>query len=158
MRHWFGVAFLLGGAWLLYAGLAHRARALAAPRRGPEAADGALGPFAAILRPLIIAAVVYFGIKATVIYALVDAGAVFSLVDLAGLWVLLASYATWIVLRTTHRAPASARPGAAPSWAEVERPDVDVETSGPRGTLYRRGGRARLRGLGGGVAETGKAA
>lgn len=160
MRHWFGIVFALGGAWLLYAGFKHRERVLASRQEGAASAgvDGPLGPFAAILRPLIIVAVVYFGIKATVIYALVDAGAVFSLIDLVGLWLLLASYAVWLVLKTTHRAVASAAPGVALSSVEPGRPAADVGPSGPRGTAARRGSRARLRGVGGRVPETGQAA
>lgn len=160
MKHWFGLAFALGGAWLLYAGLAHRARVLAARSRldAPHAPESRLAAFGSILRPLVIAGVVVFGAKATLVYAMVDGGAIFSVVDLAGLWLLLASYAAWLVLKTSHRMPHQVRASLETGEAQIGSHAHGPELARPRGTAARPGPGVRPRHPGGGVAEAGEAA
>jgi len=165
MKHWFGLAFALGGAWLLWAGLMHRARVLAVRSRldAPEESEGRLTAFGEILRPIVIAGVVVFGAKATLVYAMVDDGAVFSWTDLAGLWLLLASYAAWLVLKTSHRMPhaaarASLQAGEPVTVSPEGSSDHGPELARPRGTAARPGPAARPRHPGGGVAEAGEAA
>lgn len=160
MKHWFGLAFALGGAWLLSAGLAHRARVLAARSRidAPDAPETRLAAFGHVLRPLVIAAVVVFGVKATLVYAMVDGGAIFSVLDLAGLWLLLAGYAAWLVLKTSHRMPHQGAHASLEPREALEGHAHGPELARPRGIAARAGSGARPRHPGGGVAEAGEAA
>jgi hypothetical protein len=127
MRNWIGVALLAIAVWLVYAGLAQRSRVLAARRqaaaRGEPDADGALHPSLAMLGdivpPLMIALLVFAGLKATFAYLVMDGGRYLSLLDLGGFLLVLAAYGTWLILKTRYRevgrrpAPVAHRPEAA---------------------------------------------
>jgi hypothetical protein len=111
MRNWTGAALLSFAAWLLYSGLAHHKRILAARRDAVLASDpgqattgnGSLARFGGILRPLIIIGLGYLALKVTLAYVLLDAGRVLSLFDLAGFLLLLTAYGIWLILNTTYR-------------------------------------------------------
>lgn len=78
MHNWIGAMTAVLGAWLIYSGLAHRRRVLAARRPAaifgePDAApphDRSLAIFGDIMRPMIICALGYFALKASLAYVL----------------------------------------------------------------------------------------
>lgn len=110
MRYWTGVLFFAIGAWLLYAAFTQRRRVLAARREAAvrAAADpaGTLHPSLAMLGhifpPLVIAGLVYVGIKTTLVYVVLQGQRVFSLFDLAGFLFVLAAYGTWLLLKSRY--------------------------------------------------------
>lgn len=78
MHNWIGAATAALGGWLIYSGLAHRRRVLAARRAAaifgkPDAAPPhhqSLAIFGDIMRPIIICALGYFALKVGLAYAL----------------------------------------------------------------------------------------
>jgi hypothetical protein len=110
MRYCAGLLLFLGGAWLAYAGLAHRRRVVAAQGEAKAAAPAhpSLATLGDFFAPLVVAGFAYIGVKMTFVFLVLDAGRVFSAVDLAGFLTLLAGYGAWLVLRTRYRDPAVA--------------------------------------------------
>lgn len=156
MRDWTGLALAVIGAWLLWSGLAHRRRALAAkgsalPGETGVATHPSLAFVGDVFPRLVGGTLVFFGVKATLMYLALDAGRHVSPLDLGGLLFLLASYGAWLVIKTRHReAPTVGDRGGA--WLHV------VEGAGAPGDAPGAGGRARVRGVAARVAEQGQAA
>jgi hypothetical protein len=160
VRHWTGLALAALGAWLLWSGLAHRRRVLAAGRAAAPG-DGTPAPthpslaFVGDFFPgLVGVMLVFFGVKATLMYLVLDAGRLFSPIDLGGLLFLLASYGAWLVLRTRYRAGAAPAAGGRSEGARLH----VVEHAGPPGDAPGAGGRAGPRGLAARVPAEGRAA
>ncbi|MFZ5558067.1 MAG: hypothetical protein ACOZDY_15335 [Pseudomonadota bacterium] len=156
MAYWTGLVLFAIGGWLAWAGLAHRRRALAL--RGPAAAGApaaradprSLAAFGEIMRPVILFALAYLGVKTALAFWWLDAGRYLSLFDLAGFLFLLAGYGTWMVLKTKYPAlPPAAAPVPAPAEnvlsLQEERARRGHEPAGLPGAVHRPGLR---RGLG----------
>lgn len=62
MRYWLGTGFVLASAWLVYSGIGHRARARANAQPKP-AEESQLVMMGEIVRPLILFALAYVGLK-----------------------------------------------------------------------------------------------
>jgi hypothetical protein len=123
MAYWSGAVLFAIGAWLIHAGLAHRRRVLAlrAAAADPDEAGAdprSLGVLGEIMRPIILFALAYLGVKATLAFWWLDAGRYLSLFDLAGFLSLLAGYGGWVVMKTKYRAPQPAAADLAPAPAE----------------------------------------
>lgn len=108
MRDIIGLALFAVAAALVYAGLAHRRKALAtrgeAPGEDDDAIDvNSLSMMGKILPPIIVVVLALVGVKTVFMYFIVGGGRLFSLIDLAGFLALLAGYGTWIVLKTKYR-------------------------------------------------------
>lgn len=156
MAYWTGALLFAVGGWLILAGLAHRRRVLAlraAPGAGDADADPrSLAVFGEIMRPIILFALAYLGVKTTLAFWWLDAGRYLSLFDLAGFLFLLAGYGAWMVMKTTYRVlqpPAAVDSAPAPADNVVllngERARRGHEPAGVPGAVDRPGLR---RGLG----------
>ena len=126
MAYWSGAVLFAIGAWLIHAGLAHRRRVLALRAAAADADEtGAdplsLGVFGEIVRPIILFALAYLGVKATLAFWWLDAGRYLSLFDLAGFLCLLAGYGAWVVMKTKYRV---LRPPAAMARAPASADNV----------------------------------
>lgn len=102
MRHLIGLTLIIYGSWLLYTGLRHRRRYLAAPP-DPAAPPGSLDVLGDIMPPLIIMGLGLAALEVVLAYVMVDASRVFSLFDLVGVLYLLCAYGTWMTLKTRYR-------------------------------------------------------
>lgn len=158
MAYWTGLVCVSLGAWLIHAGLAHRRRVLALRAQfadwaaQPATDPRSLGVFGEIMRPIILFALAYLGVKTTLAYWWLDAGRYLSLFDLGAFLFLLAAYGAWLVLKTRHPLPARAATVAeTPTPADnvhllqEERARRGREPAGVPGTRHRPGVR---RGLG----------
>ncbi|MTW19059.1 hypothetical protein GJ689_22945 [Rhodoplanes serenus] len=110
MRYWVGIVFFAAGAALFVAAVLHKRRVLAA--RAAAAARGivpgepglrSVAAFGEIMRPIILAFLVYAAIKTVVLFVMLDGEEVLSYFDVAGVLFMLAGYGAWMSLRTTYR-------------------------------------------------------
>ncbi|CAL8980204.1 hypothetical protein RHODGE_RHODGE_02082 [Rhodoplanes serenus] len=110
MRYWVGIVFFAAGAALFVAAVLHKRRVLAA--RAAAAARGivpgepglrSVAAFREIMRPIILAFLVYAAIKTVVLFVMLDGEDVLSYFDVAGVLFMLAGYGAWMSLRTTYR-------------------------------------------------------
>lgn len=128
MRNVTGLALSVFGAWLAYSAFAHRARVIAARRSGAAPAEGEapgnpqLSMLGEIMRPIILFALAYLGLKTIFVYVVLEADRWLSLFDLAGFLFLLAAYASWVVVRTKYRTV----PGGVPVDAAADPPAQSV--------------------------------
>lgn len=160
MRYWIGLMFFAGGGWLAYAGLAHRARILAA-RSGRAEAPAAETPMfvmGEIARPIILGLLAFAGLKTSFAYWAFGGGRVLSLFDLGGFLFLLAAYGAWLTLTMRYREAAvvvaPAAPAAVPAVAQgdeggpardvVGHADPDRDDPHSRNRARVRGQRARV--------------
>jgi hypothetical protein len=98
-----GLVLTAAGGAFLAAGLAHKRRILAQGRAPAATGAQSLSAFGEIMRPIILGALVYFGLKASVAWYAFDAGRVFTAFDLVGLYLFLAGYGAWISYKTAYR-------------------------------------------------------
>jgi hypothetical protein len=101
MRNYAGLAFVVIGAWFAYAGVS-RVR----PAASASVFASSLRGFTDIMRPIMLLALGYLGLKMAMVFAMMGAGRMFSLFDLAGFETMLAGYGVWFHFRT--RAPRAA--------------------------------------------------
>jgi hypothetical protein len=150
MAYWSGLCLFAAGGWLIHAGLGHRRRVLAMRAALESAAPTAasdprsLSVFGEIMRPIILFALAYLGVKTSLAFYWLDAGRYLSVFDLAGFLFLLFAYGTWITLKTKY--PALVQPAAAQSDSEPadnvlsleqERARRDHEPAELSGTVHR---------------------
>ncbi len=101
MTGWAGVVMFALGAWLIGSALMRRRRQRVAPVRAE------LAGFGAMMRSLIIGALVLVGIKVTLMYLAFGGDGLFSGFNLAGLEFLLASYGVWVFVTLAPASPAT---------------------------------------------------
>lgn len=136
MRYWIGGLFFGVAAWLIVAGLAQRRRALATGWREPEAVSPqSLETLGYIMRPIMLFALAYVGLKSAFVYWVIDAGRYLSVVDLGGFLALLAGYGTWFVMKTKYRSSGivPAVPADASKTAEAANDPVAAPRAAARG-------------------------
>ncbi len=92
MTVWAGLVMFALGAWLVGNALVRRRRQRVAPVRAE------LAGFGAIMRSVIIGALVLIGVKVTLMYLAFGGDGLFSGFNLAGLEFLLASYGVWVFI------------------------------------------------------------
>ena len=107
MSLWAGLAMFALGAWLVANALVRRRRQRVAPVRAE------LAGFGAIMRSVIIGAIVLVGIKVSLMFLAFGGDGLFSGLNLAGLEFLLASYGVWVFVTL-------APPTAGPRAREIE--------------------------------------
>ncbi len=99
MTGWAGLAMFALGAWLIGSALLRRRRQRVAPVRAE------LAGFGAMMRSIIIGALVLVGIKVTLMYLAFGGDGLFSGFNLAGLEFLLASYGVWVFVTLAPPSP-----------------------------------------------------
>jgi hypothetical protein len=99
MRYLLGAGFLVAAAWLVYAGLGHRRLKRASAGPAP-AEENRLQMMGEIVRPMILFALAYVGLKTSLAYLWLDGSRVLSLLDLGGFLVMLAAYGFWLTMKT----------------------------------------------------------
>ncbi len=102
MPHLIGLVLFVYGSGLLYYGLRHRRRYLAAPP-DPSAPEGSLAILGDIMPPLIIIGLGLAGLEVILAYVMIDPSRWFSLFDLFGVLYLLLTYGIWMTLKTRYR-------------------------------------------------------
>ena len=98
-----GLAMFALGAWLIAAALVRHRRGRVAPVRAE------LAGFGAMMRSVIVGALVLVGVKVGLMYLAFGGDGLFSGVNLAGLEFLLASYGAWVFVALAPPPVATAR-------------------------------------------------
>lgn len=110
MANLIGLVLFAYGGWLLYSGLQHRKRFLAAPPAA-EDDDNRLAILAEVMPPLIMLALGIAALEVVLAYVMIGANPYFSLFDLLGVLFAIGSYGVWIRLRTRYRSGAQPTAG-----------------------------------------------
>jgi hypothetical protein len=126
MHNWLGAGLVALGIGLLVSGVMKRQAKLRAAEAAPGAIPDIRPEFAAmgeIMRPIILFALGFVGLKMTLFYAVLGGQHYMSPLDFGGFLFVLVAYGIWLVLATKRPAPRPARQaetGAQPAAAAGE--------------------------------------
>lgn len=122
IRNWAGAVLFAMGAWLLYAGLQRRRRALASWRAARAAGQtidvcpsGNVAIGTAIIRPAVFILLISAGSEVVWSYQALGPSRVFSPFDLYGFLFMLLGYGIWFGIRTRYRDVTRLRVAPVPS-------------------------------------------